>query len=136
MSSKKFKNSNSNEEEYDYDYEVKTEEKKEEKKTEKKIQVISNNRGWICKIKVMERTSRKGNKIVFLRLSQGRKVGDRVIGGKIDIPIFRIRHFVDDIRLAIEELLPYINDEDLVSINRTLLDIQNVIQKELKARSS
>ena len=95
--SKRTKSKNNNEIEYEPEVgEVEEVEERKERKGngERKVEVLSNIRGWTCRIKLIERVSRKGNKVLMVRLSQGRRIdtgnGMRIIGGKIDIPVFRL----------------------------------------------
>ena len=134
--SKKFKNKNNNEVEYEPEVEEveEAEEKKEVKGNgERKVQVLTNVRGWTCRIKLIERVSKKGNKVIFLRLSQGRRIdtgnGTKIIGGKIDVPIFRFRHFMDDVRQALGEVIGLLSPDDIVSVKNVIKDMLRIVEE-------
>ena len=76
-----------------------------EAKTRKRSEVTWSMRFYTFKLKERKVISRKGNEVMFVEFTQGRKVGDRIFGGRIAIPMFRLGQFLCELVEAIDTIV-------------------------------
>lgn len=99
--------------------------------SDRKVEVLENIKCWTFRYKLIKRISRRGNEVLFVRFSQGRRVNDRVLGGRIDIPLFKFDAFIDDIRVVYDKVSSRLSESQLRRIRLILQEMLNITEQLL-----